>query len=424
VTGRRFVVVGERVLRRRRAAAGVALLLFPILAVTVHLTGFFRDSEWHKQLPNFWLLRTVENASGPEQVRAFKELTRRIKTSELSGDSLDRLIELALRNQQGPFPRRVGREGFVDIPSLSRQLLGGLYEVDQLSAAQREGYLDQSIGLELHLRPRIGLNTAGTVRVVRHNFGPPGAAIATQPAELIVEGNPALTIDFHAPLEYLTGHLDELLPPELASEPGERRFELDVAFEIIVPGVSPQVLHSGRRSLSAVVQVLEGPEQVRMVRSPELDASVLSKVTMGAFEMKRSWNANGVEHLWYSGGLDLQPGAPALAFAVHVTDGAREWKGQPIHAWPEDVWTSSGGRSIGTEIRLFSDSEAPKALAGVPDRVTVILTPIGEPALRTVDIMEVWGGSLIFEDVPVSAGPPGQSTVSPRLLESAEVSAP
>jgi hypothetical protein len=367
----RAVVFGERVVRSGRLVLGNIILLISLAALALPAIDALRNVRWYELKPTAWVLRDAKSEKAIVAIKAFNELSRRLRDDELAAEHKRELAAICLGHQADP-------QVHVMIGPRAIDLLGEMYERQALSPDQTEGFLDNMVTFGVRVRPVVvkgqpfPLATPCVLRTPRQmvnvgmsfQFESSGGALMAPPGGALSMRTGVCSYDNL--IRYLT-----------LNEPGRH----EIACKATVSLYDRKVI----KTTSVSVEVLpEEPEQyIRLVSSPELDRAVARAVGIAGLEAGR-WHVSR----FLQTTLFIDEALPVnLAF---------------------DVLGEFDGRQITFGQCTISKDETPgswtlhaSAFWASPPRMTILLKSSAEAAKRTLDLYEICEGELRFENLEV-----------------------
>lgn len=413
------IVVGERRVRRGRAATGGFLLVLGLASFGGVLAGHLKLVDWYTYKPTRWVLADLRSSTPATAVRAADELQRRFIANRLSARGLRKLAEICLAEQVRSEPNRQVHKRIL-------ALLGRLYTRESLSERQVERMFKQGLHAELRVRPTVVLGELVPYRVRWEERAPVEACARYEIKSMMLDDH-----------ELKSGGLVEVQGTALLSPVGSP-FSTGSSFACTDLGthVLSMTAHYGvatgveqpwdgftpqwdfQLDLRAAFEVVsaEGGPPVRMRRSDTLDQWILDEITLCKLSLYKSDLSEPERNeLELDGWFCIGPGPPiGLVFDCHA-----EWQGRRI---PLGIITVPARPNSDNGWSVHVNDEWAADIA--PETLDIVLTPNPALAKGSVDIFEIWGGTLRFEDVIVHLKddkgrlrPPSPKAVRPRLVE-------
>lgn len=388
------VVFGERTRRWRRVLAGLVIFLVgvaPLVAIGVNAA---RDINWYRFKPTALVLRDLQSSNITLAGKAASEMGRRFNSGRLSDTHVTQLAEACLTEQSRPNVRGVVTAQLID-------LLGTLYEGDRLTADQVNRFFENICLLELRVRPTVISGREFPVKLVLQGRTPnSGVWLRALYGEIRVNGrimaHGSSTMTVRATSD--TGSSTTYLHAPAA---GRHQITADIELQVCTgnPWVSEEakLLRTIPRTLTAQTTALEEepPAYITLRRSPDLDAVIERSVRPRDVLIDRG-SKEGMPHVLVCD-IEVDAKLPiGLAFDVRAEFGEQSLRMGLISVSP----------ALNTQHRWRVCGNLP---GQSPDTVNLILKASKEAAARSVDLFEIWGGELRFEDVEIE-GLPGDTT--------------
>ena len=397
LTAAQAVVFGKRRRRRGRLVVAACILVVGLVPLGLTIFGMVHEINWYHYYPTSLVLRNVQSANLQTASLAYLELKRRRTAGTFPASRLDELAAICLAEQTRATPRG-------SISQLLVNELGTMYTDGNLTPAQVQQILENSIqGLALQTRQPAVIGQCLPL-AVEFNRRMPGTLHATVMARAVrIDGQKVSDAGMGTgsggwhDSERLS--MCESMPDDTAA--GKHTLEVDVRVEIIqlVPGNVDwdDFLYEQKHTVGTSIELLaEEPEDyVRLVRDAELDQTVVAAIAL-TFPSIVEMRGDGTK--------DAQV---CVTFTEHM----------PIAAAFE-LRLESDGKILGTK-EVGCPKDNPYTLGSctyfpvedkLPPVVDIRLVPNQAVATKTVDMFEIWGGELLFEDVEV---PLGGSTTMP-----------
>lgn len=380
------VVFGERVRRWRRVFAGMVIFLFGTAPLGVIGIGVARGIDWYRYKPTLWVLRDLEKGNAALAQRAIAEIQRRRTAGGLSPGHLHRLTQVCLVEQ--------GRQSWrTTVGDWALGFLDERYCVGQLTQEQAERYFTQMYPVTYRVRPVVLAGEPVAYRVEYERRMPVGVASECEIGPIELDGQriaAALSSWRDDGRRYDTEA--SIGSHVTVSDPGRHRLATTFSAEFFV-GASPNEGspdYTVEIPLEATFEVVERlAKPTRTVRSAELDRVILANIKVSKLSLVPGDTDTGrrLMHGRVVYGKDRPIG---IAFDVIAeTDGARV----PVGA----ITMPPAGRA---DFRAYHFSG--EWVADVePETVDLLLLANPDVQRTSVDVYDVWGGSLRCERVPV-----------------------
>jgi hypothetical protein len=374
------VASGQRVRSRAVASCGAALVVLGLIAGYTALGPVVRRFDYYGVMPTGWLIDRMNDASTAVASRAWDELERRTKSGDLSAANRARLAEIALGRQAKGI-------SFGVVDWLGRAVADG-----KISEPQTKRFLGQIVVVTLHVREKVA----------------PGDPIPYEVKTL--SHSPFASQGWWHRVEYLPVFLDgkQVSPgggssggagPNAGGSSGSWIPCDAPGPHTVTTGVRVKVFHGGPAfdengpgsqlkyvreiPLSGNTEVLAEmpPGFVKLVKDPALADLIRSGIRV--IELARGPGGKGAEAR-----IEARCGsATAMAFEVFVRTNGTE---QPLG-------TISLIRGNSSTFLLRGD----QADLGDATHADVILRSSEKVARRTVHVVDIWDGELVFPRVPV-----------------------
>ena len=366
--------------RRRRWRAIV--LGAPVLALCLTWFGAIawvvvREVDVNRYKPVWWLAREMDGTDVAARASALRELRDRVRAGVLSKDQVNALVDRGLAAQADAARPWTGSWGeFIEFAE----------GVGSVTLGRWHGYVREAIASSVEVRAR--------PRVRRGDRLP--AQIVFKPAR----AGPGLSISYQRTMEIAgTPVLPSALArrgvrPAAASPVTDRLLAFPSAYEGLREGaqemtvvIDPRVQLAGRFIPLPPLRIhatweLVGPEvqTVRIVHDAALRDAVQQSAHVVNVERAGDW-------LIVEARLGRAPPKLALAYELIIRAGGREWGGTYVTVDPgHSGWVYEQVQATGL----------------ASDRIDVLLRPSSEAAARTVDVQDILGGDVVFEDLSVN----------------------
>lgn len=409
--GERSVVRGEWARRTRPLWIGATTLLLALAALAGLSLQALLKANFYAYAPTWVVLRDLNSGVEVRELQALNELSIRLQGQQLDRDQAMTMADFCLAVQVRPEPSAL-------LGALAADLLGDLYKLRALDDARRLRFIEQCAWSELLVRARIwGAGADPVVAALR--VSPRGdddcltlraRAGGMRVGDRELKGGAAL-IELSGWGGWGQAHFDEVI--ELS--PGEHEASATIEFEAFEGGVGGNHINVGQlsakapgervhaftRQLTARFRVLpaDGPDPIVRRSDPEIAGLMRAAVTPGQLKITENFFGPASLH----GSIVLGTPRPVdIAFRVSLeTDGRVIPLGQ-LSA-PKNLAGPGSQHSSGISARI----EKP-----YPTRGTMIFRPDRAAAAGTLDVYEVWGGELRFEDQPIKNNDPSPQSSS------------
>lgn len=370
--------------RRFRLLIGVAsvVLLAGIGLAGAAGWGAATKFNWNTVKPTWWLKDEAQGPHAPKAAAAILELTERLKKNRLGPASAAILIERGLALQAD--------RDRIWIPEWG-DLINAAGNQDLLTDEQRLAFARSSVEPRVTIRSRLRRGEANAIEVHfwRNRTGR-SAPIMLQPAlvSAYLDGRPIA-----APA--LTGRVSPRHGGASAignsitidAEPGEHILKTIWSYSVLdATGRRPSVPLEWQRTVETPITVLaEDAELVRLVKNESIRREMEAAIHADPIQLAPARDGRySFNHQFTFRNLPAD-----AAFDVIWCAGEREWT----------VGTISGTRGSGHHGRGYG-GDAPD-LDPAATTVDIILRPSLKAAARTTDILDIWDGEIILEDVPI-----------------------
>ena len=392
------VVVGQRLRKRGRVIVALSMLLIGLMPLGLSVYATWNGIYWYRHYPTFFVLHDLQSSQRAVATRAYDEIMRRSSAGTLSPKDINRLAEICLEEQAQP-------EECSPIGTILVDHLGGMYSTHELMPAQSDRmfanfFQDPELRarspipaghcLPLSLSTRDRIPDSFQVFLSGNGFWIDGQEIHNADTDMElsfeeVDLNPTMyrsmpitqpgTHHVSLKMHYIAVHY--IVPPQGQEKPfNERIFTVETDFELLAD---------------------EPADYIRMIRSTEVDQAVTNAIRLGlANDETVDWN-----------------GQPGITLAIEFS------RTLPVNVafelFVEDQGTILGKAVLGCHkdrgcrITHLEYIDVPGEL---PESVDVRLVASPAAAATTMDMFEIWGGELLFQNIEM---PHGQAT-SPSLV--------
>lgn len=402
---------------RRRRPVMIMLALFFILTAAIFggLEGYRRLQAINKYryYPVTWLMNSARGGD----LQAITELECRLQANKLSDEQVQSIIATALTEQSASTTTPLTQTWI--------NMLDHLDQGGQLTTQQQRQYFDQIITYALAVRPIVRVGEPIPVLVQYHTRGPdPYRAGAGQDrcvAFVLVDYYFQKPNDDHARLRNtpktvheeryrsinnpVSGpHSTALTAMNVDLVPGTYLVVCVIEHQVFATGVADpfsnliEPVHTREVQLTTELEALpaDAPDTVELVDDPSIAQQIKDAVH---FDRPLRYIAKqvprGEAHVTAS--IKSGAGTPSrstlpmdVAFDVYVRTNDGEW---PLGSF---VLRARANQNV-----LWNGS--------IPtlenDTVELVLRPSPEAARRTVNVVRIWDGELVFENVPVGERP-------------------
>ncbi len=382
----RGVVWGTR--RRSRPALLSALIVLALGGSLGGVAAYVQVQRGNPYLyyPQFMLVP----AAKADTPRAVAELLRRCQSGAVTGSRADQVAAIGLRRQAAPGSTPVTQD-WIDV-------VYALYNADLLSDAQKETFLQQMIAPVLEARSPVRLGDFLPYRV-RGQARTPSTGLAvglvSQSFQIGSETRDVGRSRLRLQGVGSSGNLGGAIGP-LNLPPGDYPVRAKVAQQVFrANGMwsdEPIPFWTRELALSGEVKIApaDAPDAITVVDDPALADEVRDAIHMGAVEVTPTDEGDTAHvHVMVHIGpaTAASAGVPMdVAFDMRIRLSVGEFDLGDVAAQPGQN-LGSGGQA---NVPAFDDQTA-----------TIILRTSRDVAVRTVDMVEIWDGELVFEDIPI-----------------------
>lgn len=378
-------VHGRRHRRPRAAAAGALLLILGLAGVTLAVLPANRAIDWYQYRPTSWLIRDLTSADYSIAVRAWNELDRR-RTLKPLPPEIEQRIDDAILAQQGRDQPRTPLIGAMMEHIASRADAG------QLTPAQFERLCRQALRPRLQQRPVAvaGEQVQFDVRAV--GIIPELKRWKTKVTLLAAScGDQRMTGGWGTTVPGLWLRTGVGLP-----SPGAGRHALRISHRIQILAVDANDDDKSRGPAVGWESELTGFQDVEETPSadnPRLVTTPSPTEMASLIKAEIDWPTG---YPYPKAEVQTSRLPENVAFDVIVRYAGRETR---VDQWTRDKddW---GGRSIHLT-----------AITGKSPPATIDLIFRSNPrvARTTTEMLQIWGGEVVFHDLPVPTPLPGPS---------------
>lgn len=423
----RNVLRGERLRRRWVLIAGLLGTLIGGSAIGYVAAGYVAKIDWYALQPTSWIIADLETGAPASMTRALPILRDRVEARSIWKSDINRLADacLKLRPTLSPWA------GTNDLPNCVH-ILEKLRTDNQLNEPRTKRYFEEMVSISFRVREklarderakffaRFGLRAdAGLWAYVSTGDSQiDGATLAypAGPAFAIPLGSSMGGFDVSSVSHFSTEtpalgvrEVSHTIRVRIYAGNDGRQFVSDGAsrgtqFPIGPPDTRDPLIYTFTREHVAKFERLDQSVEdvVQLHTSPALDAAV-----------------RGAVQLYY---VDvLPPELNATAERKRVTFQLMLMRSPPIalaFAGSSDEALPTTGSAFPTLVRLAATSVFATLTLEFPknaESATLRLQPSREAATDSVDMYEIWGGELVFENVPIKTS--GSVRIRPKLVE-------
>lgn len=382
---------GERRVRPRVAWAGLLLVVLGILPLGIIAYGRASGTDLYHHVPMTLVVRDAASGNADVVDRAWVEIERRRALGPLPEASRQTLVDLALSEQANPPP---ARETVRRVRVLN--FLAAQFDAGTLSAEQSNRYLAQIFRIACVVRPRFGVGDPMVFEVRPLLELPPAHAAWAVKWEQIsrdVDDVAQQNLFADAPkwLDQNEGTTlsTTWLPPQPALAPGPRvlkvkwRYELFDSRPLRLSG-PPRRPYSGEIKWQAPLEVVrDGASLIKVVPRPDLAESIRNSIVIKRIGRPPPYSQPMVD-------FAVENAPTNLALEVVMRADGVERRIDPFSI------------RRGETQRFVLDGYTSKPLTA--EKVDLIFRTSVEAAKRSLDLYEVWGGEIVFPDMPADYG--------------------
>ena len=374
------VIIGSRTVRRPRLFTGLAILLLAAGVFGAWGIPALKNVRWYSYYPTWMLFRDADSAVLLDRLRGFSELEGRRKAGRLNERQMEQLLEFCLNEQARPTLRLNPGGRAID-------LLGEFWREGRLSETQESQMFENSMRLSARARPSIVEGHFLATKLGVDVRIPEGLSVKLEVRTFSAahpDGRRVFATDYRG--ISLPREFGMPIPGVTVDDP-HAALVADVALfaDGADPHDPPMRQFTKRFEFRPEMFPTEPPDYFKIRRSPDLDATVRS-IIGGITPTLERWGSAENPPLRVK--VDFSSPPPiGLAFEVVV-----EYGDETVR--------------LGTFTVAPADDDLEKAVLAElptppPDTVTIILRSSKKVALLTVDLFEIWGGELRFDDLPV-----------------------
>jgi hypothetical protein len=376
--------------------AGVVWSGFLVWSYLAHLTA--------AEKPSWWLLREAGGADPKVCIAAMNELVTRSAKDQLSLKQRVTLADRVLDGLAGSMFKRVapGRfEGFLD-----DELLAGELRADQINRHwPTTSWPEILISHNVRRGEAIEMELNGAFSpILRRNT----SHHTTRLVSVKVDGHECPAPDLNEGTRYIppnwaiqgggTGPREFFIPPPVLRELKDGAHRIEAVIDYRVEGERPrpkaerkELRHERYTSNATFNLVPAGSPLIKLV-APEDQRQAVE----AALRPKEIFWFPGPEerHKFLGFKFDIPDDFEfPVAFRVYARRGASEWElGRVIKPY---CWEKSNSR-------ILRDWEWAVGFSG--DSVDIVLRPALDLAEKANDVEKIWGGEIVYKDVPVVRG--------------------
>lgn len=408
LTESRAIVLGQKRPRRRLLIAGISLLALWLAGTAAGIYLSRSTIDWYAYSPTWMLLSNLRSTQQNVAIDSLAELLARLKRGALAPHHAQALAEFALAEQAAP-KAQFGRT------DLACTVLQVMYDGQALTESQRLRYFQQLHRVEFLVRPRVilGEHVPAILRIEPRTSNASQISGTGKVHHVRVEGVPAgdslYPQGWSAGAGILSG--GTLGVSVRLDRPGVQIVECDVELSVVrgagagmsIGGAQnfpdKDVLFHEMRTLTATVHVFaeEPAEFIRMIPATEEEA--------------KDFKLAITPTLRYQPATGPHEGAGSIGGQIAVMTGVT----QPL-AFDVVLVDPDGEQRIGEFVQYPTGPRiaavTTKSTHGVrwivkrkpTAPVTLLLRASPSAAKTSVDLYEIWGGELRWENLPIEGG--------------------
>jgi len=377
------IVFGQRTRRWKPFIAGWLLIAVFGSLLLIGAISALNDVDWYHYEPTYFVLKDAGSSNLTDAHRAWIELIRRDTAGALSSRNRDRLVRLALNDQQNantPFSK-VDTDA---INYLSSRILAG-----DLPPDQQKRIFDQALWTRVEVRPQVIAGDQVPYMLLHEGLGPSGPSLWMKitMAGAALDGKliPGNTGGSSSSSGFVGGSMGSSIQ---SPSPGMHTLTLKFRVEAFHSpfDVPSTPLYQSDRSFTNDFEVLSSQpvDFVKPFIDPNLVQAVKSAIVPGTFRYIRSQKS-------LDGDLNIRNSPADLAFDVFAI-----WGGIS-HSISQITFNHATGSC---NYAVNGNMPSPP-----PPHIDLLLRPSAKAARQTVDLTSYWNGEIRYENVPVQITP-------------------
>jgi hypothetical protein len=363
------VVRGERHRHKGVGSAGLVMLL---LGIAIGGGLWLTDVDWYRYLPESWIVNDAGSTNPTVAKRAWDELLRRRAIAPLSESVENKLTELALKEQASPSP------GPMLDPML--QFVARRFLDKKLSDAQADRFFLNTVNPTLHTRAMVAAGNFVPIQIRYRGRGPMQGWSYRLSTKTVKVGEKAIQMGGSMGGSGLggAGSSTTYMTGQPAGEyPVEAQVKVEIFHALLGAPVPP--VWSKDIALKTTLKVVsqKASEMVKLTDKPELADQIKKSLRIEEFKKKPDGS--------YELGVHIEKPPMNVAFSVFARVGGGEFRLGDMAA---DTQTNGG---------TFMH---PSNIGDIPaGKVTLIFR--GDPAVarKTIDLVEIWKGEILLQDI-------------------------
>ena len=363
------VVRGER---HRHKGVGLAGLVMVLLGIAIGGGVWLTDVDWYSHLPESWIVNDAGSSNPTVAKRAWDELLRRRAIAPLSDSVENKLTEIALKEQASPSP------GPTLDPML--QFVARRFLDKKLTDQQADRFFLNTVNPTLHTRAVVAAGDFVPIQIRYRGRGPTQGWSYRLSTQSVKVGTKTIQMGGSMGGSGLggAGSSTTYMSGQPAGEyPVEALTRVEI-FHAPLGSLTPPVWSKDialKTTLKVVPQIPS--EMVKLTDKPELAGQIRKSLRVEQFKKKSDGS--------YEMGVYIQKPPMDVAFSIFARAGVREFRIGDVAA--------DTGANMGT-------STHPSNIGDIPvGKVTVIFRSDPAVARKTIDLVEIWKGEIVLEDV-------------------------
>ncbi len=337
---------------------------------------------WNTIKPVWWLKSESASPHTPTAAAAIAELTVRLGDSRLESGDTSVLISRALDYQADPDRTWIPQWG---------DFVGAAWKAGLLSDEQRLAFARNAVEPRVAIRPRLRRNEPTAIEIhFRGSRVGRSTPVVLQPTLIgaEIDGQPIEAPKFagRASLQY-SGSSAIGNSITIAAEPGAHVLRTVWSYAALDPfDPAGPVRADWERIVETPITVLpEDAELIRLIKDESLRRAMEAAIRAGPIQLART----GGGGLSFNHEFRLTNLPADVAFDSIWRAGDREWP----------IGTIAGRGGSGQHATNYG-GDAPALDPGTA-AVDIILRPSIKAAARNIDVVDIWDGEIVIENVPV-----------------------
>lgn len=362
------VLRGER---HRRKGIGIAGSLLLLLGLAIGGGLRLIDIDWYRYLPESLVVKDAGSSNSTIATRAWNELVRRRTIAPLAESTESKLTELALKEQAAAAP------GPMLQPMV--EFLAARYLDKKLTDQQADQFFLNSVNPSLHTRDEIAAGDVIPIQVAYRGRGPSNGWSYQMSTVDVIVGSKTIHMGGSMGGSGLgaSGSSTTYAP---GVPPGEYPLEAHVRIQIFrgMLGSGTNPVWTKDLTLKSTLKVVpkKASEMVKLIDKPELVDQIKKSLRVEQFNK----NPDGRYEL----GVHLEKPPMNVAFSVFAKVGDKEFLMGDLAG----TTSANGG--------MFMSPNSATIPAG---KVSLIFRSDPAVARKTIDLLEIWKGEVVFDNV-------------------------